>query len=319
MRTIAMLTSGGDAPGMNACIRAVARAGFSRDLRVKGIRFGLDGLMRGDIYEMNMSSVGDIIQKGGTILGSARSEEFRTKEGQNKALTILRRYGIEGLIIMGGDGSFKAAEVMDRLGIRTVAIPCTIDNDMGYTDYTIGFHTACETVIESIGRLRDTSDSHARANIVVVMGRNCGDIALFSGLGGGAESIIVPEHEVSVADITDRILRGKLRGKRHHIVVLSEGARDPYTLRDEIEKITGVETRITILGHVQRGGSPCLTDRLLACTMGYEAVKVLLDGSSSLAIGAHGQEIFTMPIAEAIRVSHHFHEDLFQVAYELSS
>lgn len=319
MHTIAMLCSGGDAPGMNACIRSIARAGFARDLRVKGIRFGLDGLMRGDIYEMNMSSVADIIQKGGTILGSARSEEFKTKEGQKKAVAILHRYGIEGLVIMGGDGSFKAAEALDRRGIRTIAIPCTIDNDMGYTDYTIGFHTACETVIESIGRLRDTSDSHARANIVVVMGRDCGDIALYSGLGGGAESIIVPEHEISVQAITDRILRGKLRGKRHHIVVLAEGVGDPYTLRDEIERITGVETRITILGHVQRGGSPCLTDRILACTMGYEAVQALLDGSSSLAIGTHGKKLFTLPIDEAVRVAHRFREDLFEIAYELSS
>lgn len=319
MRTIAMLTSGGDAPGMNACIRAIARTALSNNLRVKGIRFGLDGLMRGDIYEMNMSSVADIIQKGGTILGSARSDEFRSKKGQERAAKILKAYGIEGLVILGGDGSFKAAQTLSRLGVKTIGIPCTIDNDMGYTDYTIGFHTACETVIESIGRLRDTSDSHARANIVEVMGRQCGDIALYSGLGGGAESIIVPEHKTSIDTIVERIKRGKLRGKRHHIIVLSEGVGDSYLLKEQIEELTDVETRITILGHVQRGGSPCLTDRKLACVMGYYAVQKLMEGESSIAIGSHGSKVFTVSIDEAVSTPHHFRDDLYQIAAELSS
>ncbi len=318
MKTIAMLTSGGDAPGMNACIRAIARTAFSKGLRVKGIRFGYDGLMNGDIYEMNVSSVADIIQKGGTILGSARSEEFRKPEGRNRALTILKRFGIDGLVVMGGDGSMMGAYELDKLGIKTVCIPCTIDNDMGYTDYTIGFHTACETVIESIGRLRDTSASHARANIVQVMGRRCGDLALFAGLAGGAESIVVPEHGYDAREIIDRIKRGILRGKRHHIIVEAEGVGDPYSLAQEIQKETGVDTRITILGHVQRGGPPSFTDAKMGCIMGSMAVEALAMGESSISIGNRGLEYFKMPIEEAVNAKGEFNEDIYELAGILS-
>lgn len=319
MQTVGILTSGGDAPGMNAAIRAVARTCFSKGVRVKGIRYGYDGLMAGDIYEMNVSSVADIIQKGGTILGSARSEEFRTPEGQAKAVRILHQFGIEGLVVLGGNGSMTGAMYLHRLGIRTVGIPCTIDNDLGYTQWTIGFHTAVETVIESIGKLRDTSNSHGRANIIEVMGRNCGDIALYAGLAGGAESIVVPEHTFSMEEITDRIQRGRRRGKRHHIIVVAEGVGEPYAMREAIQRQTGVETKITILGHVQRGGSPSFTDAKLGCMMGYKAVEALLEGSSSVAIGVHDDEIFTMPIAEAIAVPHSFNEELYEMAQVLSS
>lgn len=318
MKTIGMLTSGGDAPGMNAAIRAIARTCFEEGVRVKGIRFGYDGLMAGDIYEMNVSSVADIIQKGGTILGSARSEEFVTPEGKEKAVQILHQFGIEGLVVIGGDGSFRGAAALHNLGIRTVGIPGTIDNDLGYTDYTIGFHTAVETVIESIGKLRDTSNSHGRANIIEVMGRNCGDIALYAGLAGGAETIIVPEHSFSMSDITDRIQRGRRRGKRHHIIVVAEGVGEPYSMQKEIEAVTGVETKITILGHVQRGGSPSFTDAKLGSEMGYRAVKALLSGSSSVAVGVRGNEVFTMPILEAVEVPHHFNEELYEIARVLS-
>ncbi len=318
MKTIGILTSGGDAPGMNAAIRAIARTCFDKGVRVKGIRFGYDGLMAGDIYEMNVSSVADIIQKGGTILGSARSEEFVTPEGQKKAVKILRQFGIEGLVVIGGDGSFQGAAALHNLGIRTVGIPGTIDNDLGYTDYTIGFHTAVETVIESIGKLRDTSNSHGRANIIEVMGRHCGDIALYAGLAGGAESIVVPEHTYDIQEIIDRIERGRKRGKRHHIIVVAEGIGEPYSMREQIEKVTGVETKLTILGHVQRGGSPSFTDAKLGCMMGYKAVESLLEGSSSVAIGVHGMEIFTMPILEAIAVPHQFNEELYEMAKVLS-
>ncbi|WP_053942306.1 6-phosphofructokinase [Kallipyga gabonensis] len=319
MRTIAMLTSGGDAPGMNACIRSIARTALNKGIRVKGIRFGYEGLMRGDIYEMNVSSVADIIQKGGTILGSARSEEFTKPEGQAKARNILKSFGIDGLIVMGGDGSMKGAEALSKLGIMTAGVPCTIDNDLGYTDFTIGFHTAVETVIESIGKLRDTSASHARAVIVQVMGRHCGDIALYAGLGGGAESVIVPEHDFDIQMITDRIIRGKLRGKRHHIIVLAEGVGEPYEMGKTIKEITGVDTRITILGHVQRGGSPSFTDAKLACIMGSEAVQALVDGETAVAIGSHGQDIFRMPISEAVRVPHVFNESVYELTGMLSS
>lgn len=319
MKTIAMLTSGGDAPGMNAAIRAIARSAFAKGMRVKGIRYGYDGLMNGDIYEMNVSSVADIIQKGGTILGSARSMEFKTEKGQEKAVSILREFGIEGLVVLGGDGSFKGANALHKRGIKTVGIPCTIDNDMGYTEYTIGFHTAVETVIESIGKLRDTSNSHSRANIIEVMGRHCGDIALFAGIAGGAESIVVPEHEFSMDDITNKILRGRKRGKRHHIIVLAEGVGEPYEIKKRIEEVTGVETKITILGHVQRGGAPSFTDAKLGCEMGHKAVQLLAEGTSSVAIGVRGREIFAMPITEAVAVPHKFDEALYDMANELSS
>lgn len=318
MKTIGILTSGGDAPGMNACIRAIARSAFAKGMRVKGIRFGYDGLMAGNIYEMNVSSVADIIQKGGTMLGSARSEEFMTEEGQNKAVDILNQFGIDGLVVLGGDGSFKGAAALARKGIITVGIPCTIDNDMGYTDYTIGFHTAVETVIESIGKLRDTSNSHGRANLIEVMGRNCGDIALYAGIAGGAESIIVPEHNFSIDKVVEKIKRGRKRGKRHHIIVVAEGVGDPYRMMEYIEEHSGVETRITILGHVQRGGSPSFTDALLGCQMGNKAVELIEEETSSVAIGVKGEDIFAMPILEAVEVKHDFDEDLYELANTLS-
>lgn len=319
MRTIGILTSGGDAPGMNAAIRAIARTAFSRGMRCKGIRYGYEGLMTGDIYEMNVSSVGDIIQKGGTILGSARSMGFKTPEGQQKAVSILHQFGIDSLIVLGGDGSMKGAQALDRLGINTIGIPCTIDNDMGYTQYTIGFHTAVETVIESIGKLRDTSSSHGRANIIEVMGRHCGNIALFAGLAGGAESIVVPEHTFSMEEITNKIERGRKRGKRHHIIVVAEGVGDPYFMKENIERVTGVETKITILGHVQRGGSPSFTDAKLGCSMGHKAVELLEAGASSRAIGVRGNEYFAVPIEEAVNTPYVFDEHTYEMANILSS
>ena len=209
MKTIGILTSGGDAPGMNSAIRAAVRTALNSGMRVKGIRNGYDGLMKGDIYEMNVSSVADIIHKGGTILGTARSLEFKGKKGQERGAQILTDYGIEGLIVIGGDGSFQGAKALSDLGIKTVGIPGTIDNDMGYTDFTIGFFTAIETVSDAVGKLRDTSSSHGRAVVIEVMGRNCGDLALFSGLAGGAESIIVPEHEFSIDEIIEKMEHGK--------------------------------------------------------------------------------------------------------------
>lgn len=319
MKTIAMLTSGGDAPGMNAAIRAIARTAFAKGMRVKGIRYGYEGLMNGDIYEMNVSSVGDIIQKGGTILGSARSKAFMTPEGREKAVTILKQFGIEGVIVLGGDGSMRGAQQLDMLGIKTIGIPCTIDNDMGYTEYTIGFHTAVETVIESIGKLRDTSNSHGRANIIEVMGRNCGDIALHAGLAGGAESIIVPEHEYSIDTIIEKMERSRKRGKRHHIVMVAEGVGEPFEMKRIIQERTGIETKVTILGHVQRGGSPSFTDAKLGCIMGYKAVELLEQGSSSMAIGVRGEAVFAVSIEEAVNTPHVFDETLYEMANILSN
>ncbi|MFM1539207.1 6-phosphofructokinase [Helcococcus bovis] len=319
MKTIGILTSGGDAPGMNAAIRAVARTAFANGLRVKGIRNGFDGLIKGDIYEMNVSSVADIVHKGGTILGSARSLEFKTKEGQDKAMEIIKNFDIDGIVVLGGDGSFQGANVLHERGIKTIGIPCTIDNDMGYTDWTIGFDTAVETCKEAISKLRDTSSSHGRGNVVEVMGRNCGDIALYAGVAGGAESILVPEVPVDMEQVISRVQRGKARGKLHHIVVVAEGIGNPQNIAKEIQDRTGVETKLTILGHVQRGGSPALRDAIMASEMGVKAVELLIEGKSSLAIGIKGGKIFSMYIPDAIKVKSEFNTELYTIASILAN
>ena len=319
MKTIGILTSGGDAPGMNAAIRAVARTAFANGLRVKGIRNGYDGLIKGDIYEMNVSSVADIIHKGGTILGSARSMDFKTPEGQKKARDVIKEFGIEGIVVLGGDGSFMGANALHNLGIMTMGIPCTIDNDMGFTDQTIGFNTAVETVIEAIGKLRDTSSSHGRGNVVEVMGRNCGDIALYAGLCGGAESILVPEITLDMKMVTNKVIRGRKRGKLHHIIVVAEGVGNSYEIANEIEETTGVETKVTVLGHVQRGGSPSAQDVLLANRLGTRAVELLIEGKSSLAVGVKGGKVFDMPITQAVTMKKEFERELYTIASMLSN
>lgn len=318
MNTIGILTSGGDAPGMNSAIRAAVRSALNNGMRIKGIRNGYDGLMKGDIYEMNVSSVADIIHKGGTILGTARSSDFTSKEGQERAAQILSDYGIEGLIVIGGDGSFKGAKALSDLGIKTVGIPGTIDNDMGYTDFTIGFFTAMETVSDAIGKLRDTSSSHGRAVVVEVMGRNCGDLALYSGLAGGAESIIVPEHDFSMDDIVEKMEHGRKRGKLHHLITLAEGVGDPYSIAKELEEKTGIETKVTVLGHVQRGGSPSVADRLLGSTMGARAVELLSEEKTNLAIGYVDGELIEVSIEDAVNTKSQFDEHLYQLANNLS-
>ena len=318
METIAILTSGGDAPGMNVCIRSIARTCIYNGIRVMGIRSGYDGLMNGNIYEMNVSSVADIIHRGGTILGSARCNEFKTEEGQNKGAQILKDFGIDGLVVLGGDGSFKGASALSKIGISTIGIPCTIDNDMGYTDYTIGFFTAVETVSDAISKLRDTSSSHGRANIIEVMGRNCGDIALYSGVASGAESILVPEVELNINEVTEKIERGRKRGKLHHLIMLAEGVGGAYDIKDIIEEKTGVETKVTILGHVQRGGTPCTFDRLMATQMGNLAVKLIMEEKTGLAIAMKDNKIITVPIDEAVATKRNFREDLYDISKEIS-
>lgn len=318
MKTIAILTSGGDAPGMNAAIRAVARTAIFNGLRVMGIRFGYDGLINGDIYEMNVSSVADIIQRGGTILGSARSEDFQTEKGQKQAFQILKDFGIDGLVVLGGDGSFKGAKVLHDMGVKVIGIPCTIDNDMGYTDSTIGFYTAVNTVTEAVGKLRDTSSSHGRANIVEVMGRHCGDLALYAGVASGAESIVIPEKPLDIESIMNKIKRGRKRGKLHHIIVMAEGVGRSYVLKEKIEEITQVDTKVTILGHVQRGGSPSPHDRLLGSEMGNRAVKLLIDGQSGLAMAYKAGKIIDVSLDDAIETPHILNEELYDMAQEIS-
>ena len=280
MKTIAILTSGGDAPGMNAAIRAVVRSGLDKGFEVMGIQRGYSGLLNGEIFRMDRHSVADIIQRGGTILRTARCEEFKTEAGRKKAVNILKTFRIDGLVVIGGDGSFRGAQLLSKLGIAAVGLPGTIDNDLPYTDYTIGFDTATNTVLDAINKLRDTSTSHERVSVIEVMGRNCGDIALYSGLAGGAESIIVPEKGYEQDTLCRTILEGKMRGKMHNLIVLAEGIGGAEQLAEKIEEVTGIEARATKLGHIQRGGSPSCMDRVLASRMGYKAVELLAEANT---------------------------------------
>lgn len=318
MRTIGVLTSGGDAPGMNAAIRAVVRAGLDRGFRVMGIQRGYSGLLNGEIFEMNRHSVSDIIHRGGTILKTARCEEFKKEEVRKKAAQILKVFGIDGLVVIGGDGSFTGARLLSELGVKTIGIPGTIDNDLSYTQYTLGFDTALNTVLDAINKLRDTSTSHERISIVEVMGRNCGDIALYAGLAGGAESIILPEKGYNLDDVCKTILDGKLKGKIHNLIIVAEGVGGANDLAEKIEDITGIETRATILGHIQRGGSPSAFDRILASRMGARAVELLAEGKTARVIGTEGGEIIDLDTNEALAIKRPFNENLFEVARALS-
>ncbi|MCT4619359.1 MAG: 6-phosphofructokinase [Marinisporobacter sp.] len=319
MKTIGVLTSGGDAPGMNAAIRAVVRAGIYNNLKVMGIEQGYNGLINGNIKEMNLSSVADIIHRGGTVLKTARCEEFKTEEGRKKALNVLKVFGIEGLVVIGGDGSFTGAQKLSEAGIKTIGIPGTIDNDLAYTDYTIGFDTAVNTVVDAITKIRDTSTSHGRANIVEVMGRHCGDIALYSGLAGGAESVIVPEEEFSMDDVCRKLIQGRSRGKLHSIIMLAEGiATNAFELGKEIEDVTGIETKVTVLGHIQRGGSPSSFDRILASKMGAKAVNLLMNDESGRVVGMKENKIIHMDIHEALSAERIFDEEMYELTKILS-
>lgn len=318
MKKIAVLTSGGDAPGMNAAIRAVVRSGIYNGVKVMAIKQGFNGLINAEIEEMNLSSVADIIHRGGTILRTARSEEFMTEEGRRKALNVINVLGIEGIVVIGGDGSFKGAQKLNELGIPTIGVPGTIDNDLGYTDYTIGFDTSINTVIDAISKIRDTSTSHGRANIIEVMGRNCGDIALMAGLAGGAESIIVPEVDFNVDEVCNKLLKGRYRGKLHSIIILAEGVGGAIEMSKEIEDKTGIQTRATILGHLQRGGSPTAFDRILASKMGARAVELLLQGAKSRVVGVEGKNVIDMDINDALSIKNKFDTNAYELAKILS-
>lgn len=318
MKAIGILTSGGDAPGMNAAIRAVVRSGIYHGVRMMGIKEGYHGLINGDIEEMNLSSVADIIHRGGTMLRSSRSDEFQTEEGFKKALSILDIFGIDGLIVLGGDGTLKGARELTKAGIPTIGIPCTIDNDLGYSDFSIGFLTAVETVVDAISKLRDTSTSHGRANIIEVMGRRCGDIALYAGMAGGGESIIVPEVEFNIDEVFKKLISGRNRGKLHHIIVLAEGVGNAYDVAKEIDAKTGIDTRVTILGHIQRGGTPTTIDRIMASQMGRVAVELLLEGKSGKALGIKCNEIINLDISEALLVKKEFNKNMYETAQILS-
>lgn len=318
MNRIGVLTSGGDAPGMNAAIRAVVRVSIYNGLKVSGIKRGYSGLLEGNIEEMDVSSVGDIIHRGGTILRTARCKKFKTKEGIERAIEILDMFNIDGLVVIGGDGSLKGAKKLADKGISVIGIPATIDNDLAYTNYTIGFDTALTTVVNAIGNVRDTSSAHGRANIIEVMGRDCGDIALYAGLAGGAESIIIPEVDFNIDDICKKLIRGKNRGKLHNIILLAEGVGEPYSLAEKVEKKTGIGTRVSVIGYLQRGGTPTPQDRIIASRFGSRAVQLLLNGKSGKAVGIKGNKIIDLPLKDALKSNDDIDRDLYKLTEILS-
>ncbi|MEG2324035.1 MAG: 6-phosphofructokinase [Anaerovoracaceae bacterium] len=319
MRKIGVLTSGGDAPGMNAAVRAVVRCGIDRGMEVYGIKRGYEGLIEGEIERMTMSSVGEILHRGGTILRTARSQRFKTVEGQKQALNVLEAFGIEGLVVIGGDGSFRGGLDLAKNGIAVMGVPGTIDNDLGYTDFTIGFDTAVNTVLSIVSNVRDTSSSHERTTIIEVMGRDCGDIALYAGIAAGADNILVPELPLDIASICKKIIQGANRGKLHNIIVKAEGVNiDTTKLADVVEEKTGKETKIVVLGYIQRGGSPTCNDRILASRTGSKAVELLYDDEPSCAIGICRGEIVAYDLAEALKMERELNDQLYQLADVLS-
>ncbi len=318
MKKIGVLTSGGDAPGMNAAIRAIVRTGIYHDLKVFGIQRGYTGLLHGEIKEMHIASVGDIIHRGGTILKTSRCEEMKTEAGINKAIGILEKNEIDGLIVIGGDGSFQGVNQLGRGNIKVMGIPGTIDNDLAYTDYTIGFDTAVNTVLDSISKIRDTSMSHEKVTIIEVMGRHCGDIALYAGLAGGAESILVPEEQYEVKKICEKMLQGRKRGKAHNIIMLAEGRGSAAELQKEILNNTGIDSRVTVLGYLQRGGVPTAVDRILASRMGAMAVNLLIEGKSNRAIGIKDNHLINIDIMEALMKRKVFDQEMYNLSQILS-
>ncbi|MGB8001357.1 MAG: 6-phosphofructokinase [Anaerobacillus sp.] len=318
MKRIGVLTSGGDSPGMNAAIRAVVRKAIYHDIEVYGIYHGYTGLINGNIEKMEIGSVADIIHRGGTMLYSARCPEFKTLEGQLKGVENLKKFGIEGLVVIGGDGSYRGAQKLTGHGFPTIGIPGTIDNDIPGTDFTIGFDTALNTVIQAIDKIRDTATSHERTYVIEVMGRDAGDIALWSGLADGAESILIPEEKFELADILSRLKRGHDRGKRHSIIVVAEGVGSGVEIGKQIQQEMNMETRVTVLGHVQRGGSPTASDRVLASRLGARAVELLLEGAEGRTVGIQNNKIVDLDINEALALPHEVNQKMCQLAKELS-
>ncbi len=318
MKRIGVLTSGGDSPGMNAAVRAVVRKAIYHDLEVFGIYQGYTGLMTGQIKKLELGSVGDIIQRGGTFLYSARSEEFKTLEGQKKAIEQLKKHGIEGIVVIGGDGSYRGAEKLTEHGIPCIGVPGTIDNDIPGTDFTIGFDTALNTVIDAIDKIRDTATSHERTYIIEVMGRHAGDIALWAGLAGGAETILIPEAEFEMEEIFSRLKRGHERGKRHSIIVVAEGVGSGVDIGKQIQEATNLETRVSVLGHIQRGGSPSAFDRVLASRLGAYSVELLLEGKMGRAVGIRSNKLVDFSISEALSQNHTVDLDMYRLSTELS-
>lgn len=316
IKTIGVLTSGGDAPGMNAAIRSVVRTALAKGIKVMGIRKGYNGLLNGDVFEMDARSVSDIIQRGGTVLQTARCKEFMTAEGQQRGADMCRVFGIDGLVVIGGDGSFQGAEKLANLGINTIGIPGTIDLDIACTEYTIGFDTAVNTAMDAINKIRDTSTSHQRCSIVEVMGRNAGYIALWCAINSGAEMVLLPEmQKPSDDEIIKTIIENKHKGKKHFLIVVAEGVGGSDALAKTIEEVTGIETRATILGHLQRGGTPTAVDRMHASTMGAKAVDLLCEGKAKRVVSYVKGEYVDYDINEALTMK----KELDMYMYNLSS
>lgn len=319
VNTIGVLTSGGDAPGMNAAVRAVVRTALNKGIKVMGIQRGYKGLLAGEIREMDRQDVSDIIQKGGTVLGTARSSEFRTEEGQAKGAEMCRKFGIEGIVVIGGDGSYRGAQKLAEHGINTIGLPGTIDLDIACTDYTIGFDTAINTAMQAIDKVRDTSSSHERCSIIEVMGRNAGYIALWCGVANGAEDILIPEkYQYDEQEIINNIIKSRKKGKTHHIIINAEGIGHSTSMARRIEAATGMETRATILGYMQRGGSPTCKDRYYASIMGAYAVDLLAEGKTNRVVGYKNGEFQDFDIDEALAMQKDIPEYQYNVARILS-
>lgn len=314
MKTIAVLTSGGDAPGMNAAVRAVVRTAISLGMNVKGIHRGWNGLIEGDIIDLDVRSVSDIIHRGGTVLYTARSPRFKTEEGMNEAIENCKKHGIEGIVVIGGDGSFRGARDLSLRGIPCVGVPGTIDNDIASTEYTIGFDTAMNTAMEMVDKLRDTAQSHDRCSVVEVMGRRAGFLALQCGIAVGATAILVPEVEFDLDDIIAKIEESKKTGKKHFIIVVAEGVGGVEEMAKQIEAKTDIETRATILGHVQRGGRPTVRDRVYATRFGFAAVQLLNKGIGNRVVGMNHGVIVDYDIYEALNMEKPFDTEMFEVA-----
>lgn len=318
MKTIGILTSGGDAPGMNAAVRAVTRTAIKKGMKVYGIRRGYNGLIHGDIIEMDERTVSDIIQRGGTCLYTARCPEFRTEEGLQKAKAKCQELGLEGIVVIGGDGSFRGAADLSARGILCVGLPGTIDNDIACTEYTIGYDTAMNTVVEMVDKLHDTMQSHDRCSVVEVMGRKAGHIAINAGIAVGATAIIVPEREYDLDKIAKKMLESKKTGKEHFIIMVAEGVGNSQKIADILQEKTDIDSRATILGHVQRGGSPTLRDRVVASQMGYYAVGLLEQGIGNRVVGMQNNKIVDFDIQEALSMEKPFDEELFKMADEIA-
>lgn len=315
IKTIGVLTSGGDAPGMNAAIRAVVRKALVNGVSVKGIKKGYQGLLNEEIVDMEKKDVSDIIQRGGTILGTARCTEFHSEEGQKKGADICRKHGIDGIVVIGGDGSYRGAQALSKQGINTIGIPGTIDLDISCTDYTIGFDTAINTAMDAIDRVRDTSSSHERCSIIEVMGRNAGYIALWCGVANGAEDILLPEkYNYNEQDIINNIINNRKRGKTHHIIINAEGIGHSTSMARRIEAATGIETRATILGYMQRGGNPTCKDRFYASVMGAYAADILCQGKTNRVVAHANGDFIDFDIDEALAMK----KDISEYQYEIS-